>query len=259
LRVLIVDDEPPARRGVALRLRGFPDVEIVGECGDGAAALEAILELAPDLVFLDIQMPGIDGFDVLGALPAENFPAVIFLTAYEQHALRAFEVHALDYLLKPVDDERFAAAVRRARSLLDSERKTQTAARILDMLGERPKPYAAHLVVRTGSRIQIVPVEDTAWIGAAGDYTELHVGGRSHLSRETMNALEKKLDPAKFLRIHRSRIVQIRCITQLTSIENGEYVVKLSDGTEHRSSRTYAKPLEAWLHANPPFDPHLSR
>ena len=244
MRVLIVDDEPLARRGVSLRLREFADIEIVGECGDGRAAIDAILGLSPDLVFLDVQMPGMGGFDVLDALPAENLPAVIFLTAYEQHAVRAFEVHALDYLLKPVDDERFAAAIRRAQSLLDSATKLKMAA-----LGERSKQYVSHFVVRTGSRIQIVLAEDTYWIGAAGDYTELHVRGRSHLLRETMTSLEKTLDPAKFLRIHRSRIVQTRCITELRSIENGEYLVKLSDGSQHRSSRTYTRSLERWLHA----------
>jgi len=249
LRVLIVDDEPLARRGVSVRLREFADIEIVGECGDGKAAVEAILELSPDVVFLDVQMPGMDGFDVLEALPAAHLPAVIFLTAYEQHALRAFEVHALDYLVKPVDDERLAAAIRRAQKLCDSATKMNMAAGILKMLGERSKQYASHFTVRTGPRIKVVLVEDTDWIGAAGDYTELHVRGRSHLLRETMSSLEKKLDPAKFLRIHRSRIVQTRCITELHSIENGEYLVNLSDGSQHRSSRTYAKRLEGWLHA----------
>jgi two-component system, LytTR family, response regulator len=248
LRVLIVDDEPLARRGVALRLGAFPDIEIVGECGNGKQAVETILELSPDVVFLDIQMPGMDGFDVLAALPAENLPSVIFLTAYEQHALRAFEVHALDYLLKPVDDERFASAVGRALKL-DPSRKANLTDRILNLLGERSKQYASHFVVRTGVRIQIVLVEDTYWIAAAGDYAELHVRDRTHLLRESMSSLEKKLDPARFLRIHRSRIVQSCYITELRSIDNGEYLVKLSDGSQHRSSRTYTKSVERWLHA----------
>ncbi|HUA08296.1 MAG TPA: LytTR family DNA-binding domain-containing protein [Candidatus Acidoferrales bacterium] len=248
MRVLIVDDEPLARRGVSLRLRAFPDIEIVGECGDGKHAVETILELSPDVVFLDIQMPGMDGFDVLASLPAENLPVVIFLTAYEQHALRAFDVHALDYLLKPVDDERFAFAVDRARRLLDAATKTTLTDRILRMLEEHAKQFASHFIVRTGARIQIVLVEDTAWIAAAGDYTELHAHNRSHLLRESMNSLEKRLDPARFLRIHRSRIVQSRYITELRSLDNGEYLVKLSDGSEHRSSRTYAKRVERWLH-----------
>jgi two-component system, LytTR family, response regulator len=250
VRVLIVDDEPLARRGVRARLRKCADVEIVGECGDGSSAVEKILDLSPDVVFLDVQMPGLDGFEVLRCLPGEKLPSVIFLTAYEQHALRAFEVHALDYLLKPVDDGRFSAAVDRARKLVDSAAKTHTAERILKMLGRDSEKYVSRFVVRTGSRIQIVLAEDTEWIGAAGDYTELHAHGRSHLLRETMNSLEQKLDPARFLRIHRSRIVQSGCIVELRVIDNREYLVRLTDGSEHRSSRSYARRLEQWLNSS---------
>lgn len=247
MRALIVDDERLARRGVVLRLRKFKDIEIVGECADGLSAVEKILELSPDVVFLDIQMPRMDGFEVLRALPKENLPNVIFLTAYEQHALRAFEVHALDYLLKPVDDERFAAAVNRARKAGDSAARLQRIERILRMLGRDSEKYTSRFVVRTGSRIQIVHVEDTDWIGTAGDYTELHVRGRSYLLRETMNTLEQKLDPAKFLRIHRSRIVRTCCIVELGAIDNREYMIKLTDGSQHRSGRTYADKLDKWL------------
>ncbi|MGB9079396.1 MAG: LytTR family DNA-binding domain-containing protein [Terracidiphilus sp.] len=249
MRVLIVDDEPLARRGVRVRLRKCADIEIVGECGDGLSAVEKILDLTPDLVFLDVQMPGMDGFEVLRSLSEENLPSVIFLTAYEQHALRAFEVHALDYLLKPVDGRRFSAAVDRARRLADSTSKTQMADRILKMLGGDGGRYLSRFVVRTGSRIQIVLAEDTEWIGAADDYTELHVQGRSHLLRETMNSLERKLDPTKFIRILRSRIVRSGCILELRSIDSREYLVKLSDGSEHRSSRSYARKLEEWLNS----------
>jgi two-component system, LytTR family, response regulator len=209
--------------------------------------VEQILELSPDVVFLDVQMPGMDGFEVLRALPKDNLPSVIFLTAYEQHALRAFEVHALDYLLKPLDDERFAAAVDRARKLGDSASRMRTAERLLQMLGRDSEKYASRFVVRAGSRIQIVHAEDTDWIGAAGDYAELHVRGRSYPLRETMNSLEQKLEPTQFLRIHRSRIVRTERIVELRGIDNGEYLVKLSDGSEHRSSRTYAKHLDKWL------------
>ena len=247
MRALIVDDEPLARRGVLLRLKKFNDVEIVGECGDGPSAVEKILDLAPDVVYLDVQMPGMDGFEVLRTLPKENIPGVIFLTAYEQHALKAFEVHALDYLLKPIDDQRFAAATDRARKLVDSSTKMLMAERLIQMLGQNSEKYASRFSARTGARIQIVLAEDIEWIGAAGDYAEMHVRGRSHLLRETMNSLEQKLDPAKFIRIHRSRIVRTSCIVELRGIENREYLVKLSDGSEHRSSRTYADRLEHWL------------
>jgi len=247
MRALIVDDEPLARRGVALRLRKFPDVEIVGECGDGSSAVEKILELSPDVVFLDVQMPGMDGFEVLRTLPSDSLPSIIFLTAYEQHALRAFEVHALDYLLKPLDDERFSRAVERAKQVQDTDSKIRMSERILRLLGENSGRYVSRFPVRTGSRIQVVLPDEIDWIAAAGDYAELHCSGRVHLLRETMNSLEQKLDPAKFLRIHRSRIVRVTCVRELLAMENREYLVKLSDRSEHRSSRGYADRLQDWL------------
>jgi two-component system, LytTR family, response regulator len=247
VRVLIVDDEPLSRSGVVQRLRQFKDVEIVGECEDGVCAVERILELSPDVVFLDIQMPGMDGFEVLHSLPKETLPAVIFLTACQQHVLGAFDVHALHYLVKPVDDARFAEAVNRARNLVDSELRADTAQQVIKMLCGTSNRYASRLTVRTGSRIQIVTADDVEWIGAAGDYVELHVNGCSFLARETMASLEERLDPAQFIRIHRSRIVRSQCIVELRSIENREFTVKLSDGSKHRSSRTYADRLERWL------------
>jgi two-component system, LytTR family, response regulator len=171
---------------------------------------------------------------------ATAIPAVlIFLTAHEQHALKAVEVHALDYLLKPVDDDRLTEALGHARKLISSEGKNELAERIPEMLGP-PTKYVSRFTVTTGSRIQIVLAEHTDWLSAAGDYAELHVRGRAHLIRETMNALEQKLDPAKFLRIHRSRIVRASCVVELRSLGNRDYWLKLSDGSEHRSSRTYA-------------------
>lgn len=248
MRVLIVDDEPLARMGVVHRLRRFKDVDIVGECGDGVSAVEGILERSPDVVFLDIHMPDLDGFEVLHSLPKETVPAVIFLTAYPQHVLRAFDVHALHYLVKPIDDARFADAVNRARDQVNSEQRAETAQQMMKMLcGTSSNRYISRLTVRTGSRIQIVTAEDIEWLGAAGDYVELHVNGCCLLLRETMASLEQRLDPAQFIRIHRSRIVRSQRIVELRSIENREFTVKLSDGSEHRSSRTYADRLERWL------------
>jgi two-component system LytT family response regulator len=247
VRALIVDDEPLARRGLAVMLRRFKDMDIVGECGDGRSAVDTILERSPDVVFLDIQMPGMDGFEVLRALPIENMPAVIFVTAYDEHVLRAFDFHALHYLLKPVDDTRFVAAISRARDLVDSKLKADMAQRVMKLLDGASDQYASRIAVQTGSRIQIVVAEDIEWIGSAGNYVELHVNGRSFLLRESMASLEQRLDPAKFIRIHRSRIVQSRVIVELRSIENREFSVMLSDGSEHRSSRTYADRLERWL------------
>jgi len=247
VRALIVDDEPLARRGLAVMLRRFKDIDIVGECGDGRSAVDTILERSPDVVFLDIQMPGMDGFEVLRALPKENMPAVIFLTAYDQHVLRAFDFHALHYLLKPVDDTRFEAAISRVRDLVDSKLENDLAKRVKKMLNGKSDQYASRFAVQTGSRIQIVVAEDVEWVGSAGNYVELHANGRSFLLRESMASFEQRLDPSKFIRIHRSRIVQSRMIAELRSIENREFMVMLSDGSEHRSSRTYADRLELWL------------
>jgi two-component system, LytTR family, response regulator len=247
MRVLIVDDEPLARRGVSVRLRKFSDIEIVGECGDGDSAIESILHLNPDLIFLDVQMPGTDGFGVLRALPAQRLPAVVFLTAHEQHALRAFEFHALDYLLKPLDDDRFANAVNRARTQIAAASKTEVVERLLALLGQSSGKYVSRFTVRTGSRIQVVPAEDVTWIAAAGDYSELHTRNATHLLRETMNSLEERLDPSRFARIHRSRIVNLARVRELHTIENREFIVKLCDDSQHRSSRTYADQLERWL------------
>jgi len=247
VRILIVDDEPLARSGVVHRLRQFKDVEIVGECGDGLSAVEAILQRSPDVVFLDIHMPDMDGFEVLHSLPKETLPAVIFLTAYQQHVFRAFDVHALHYLVKPVDDARFAEAVNRARDRMNTQLREETAQQMMKMLNGNANRYASRLMVRTGSRIQVVAAEDIEWVGAAGDYVELHVNGCAFLLRETMASLEERLDPAHFIRIHRSRIVRSQRIVELRSIENREFMVKLSDGSEHRSSRTYADRLERWL------------
>ena len=247
MRALIVDDEPLARDGVALRLRAFKNVDIVGECENGSSALEKILDLSPDVVFLDVQMPGMDGFEVLKALPKDDLPAVIFVTAYEQHALRAFEVYALDYLLKPLDDERFERAVRRALQTADSESKLRVAERVLEMLGQMPGGFVSRFPVRVGSRIQLVFADNIEWIAGAGNYAELHTPGHCHLLRDTLNSLEQKLDPSQFLRIHRSKIVRTTCIRELEPIDNREYFVKLSDRSEHRSSRTYADRLDNWL------------
>jgi two-component system, LytTR family, response regulator len=247
MRVLIVDDEPLARRGVIARLKRFRHIEIVGECGDGASAVARTLELQPDLLFLDVQMPGMDGFEALRELPEQALPLIIFLTAYEKHALRAFAVHALDYLLKPINDERFAAAVQRASRFADLNERSLFNERILRLLGENSQKYISRFAVRTGSRINVVFAKEIEWIGTAGDYTELHSGGRCHLLRETMNSLERRLDPNHFIRIHRCRIVRFECIRELRTIGNREYTVKLSDGSEHRSSRSYADQLEAWL------------
>jgi len=247
MRVLIADDEPLARRGIRLRLQRFAGIEVVGECDDGASAMSAILDLKPDVVFLDVLMPRMNGFEVIRALPPERVPGIIFLTAYEQHALRAFEVHAIDFLLKPPDETRFEVAVRRAKAMLETNAKAEVTARLLRLAGDSTGMYLSRVAVRTGSRIEVVKLEDVAWISSAGDYVELHGKGHAWLLRESMNSLERRLDPAEFMRIHRSRIVRSRLITELRPIENREFVLKLIDGSQHRSSRTYADLVSRWI------------
>ncbi len=252
MRVVIVDDEPLARRGVRARLAAVPDMRVVAECANGAEAVTAIQALAPDLVFLDIQMPDLNGFDVLWRLPSRKTPLVVFLTAYDQYALEAFEAQALDYLLKPIDDERFMKALERARLLIASQSLSEIERRIralLETLQEtesRPR-YRARMTVKTGRRVTIVDVTEIDWVGAAGDYVTLHVGEKDYLVRQTISSLERELDPERFLRIHRSTIVQTSRIAELMTLENGEFLVRLRSGTELRTSRSYSRRLEEWL------------
>lgn len=244
MRVLIVDDESLARRGVRARLATFGQIEIVGESADGPSAVRDILSLRPDLVFLDVQMPGMDGFDVIRTVPPEALPSVIFLTAFEHHALRAFDANAVDYLVKPPDAERFALAVRRALDARAVETRAAMAERLLRVAAANERQYLSRIAIRTGTRIELVNVDDVEWIASAGDYVELHGRDRPRLLRESMHALAGRLDPVEFVRIHRTRIVRRRAIVELRSIENREFIVRLSDGSQHRSSRTYSDALQ---------------
>jgi len=255
IRALIVDDEPVARRGVRLSLRGEDDVEIVGECGDGRAAVAAIREQRPDLVFLDVQMPLLDGFGVVEAVGAENLPAVVFVTAYDEHAVRAFEAGALDYLLKPFERERFRKTLDRARRRIHDPDRDDLSRRLAALLrelrpasggGERAK-YLERIAIREAGRIFFLSTDEIDWIEAQGNYVRLHAGRDSHLLRETMDGIEVKLDPEQFLRIRRSTIVRVARIRELHTLFNGEYAVVLLDGTRLVSSRRYRKNLDALL------------
>ena len=247
LRALIVDDEPLARERIRSLLARESDVEVVGECGDGAGAVAAIERLGPDLVFLDVQMPEVDGFEVLEAIPRAKLPAVIFVTAYDRYALKAFEVHALDYLLKPFDRERFQRALDRARAEVSRDASGgPVARRLLELLGslEAQRKHAARLVVRESGRVFFLRVDEIDYIEAAGNYARVHVGKQSHLLRETMKTLEHRLDPARFVRIHRSTIANVDRIRQLQSIFRGDCVVVLADGTRLASGRGYSERLK---------------
>jgi two-component system LytT family response regulator len=241
IRVLIVDDEPIARRGIRQQLRGEADLEVIGECGDGAAAIDAIMELAPDLVFLDIQMPEVGGFDVVEAIGVARMPAVVFVTAYDEHALRAFDVHAVDYVLKPIDRHRFRTAVERARRRL-AHAPGQLDRRIAAALGELGRPahdYAKRLAIKGDGRVILVDVDEVDRLEAAGNYVEVHSGARHHLVRETMASLEARLDPARFVRVSRSSIVNADRVRELQPMFNGDFVVVLRDGTKVSGSRRY--------------------
>ena len=249
LQVLIVDDEPLARRRIRALLKGEKDVEIVGECGDGRQAIAAIQKQRPDLVFLDVQMPEVDGFGVVESVGAADMPAVVFVTAYDRYALNAFEVHALDYLLKPFDEERFQGALARARSEIRRERTDDVHQRLLALL-EHLQPPGKHLdrlLVKSAGRIFFLKVEEIDWIEAAGNYVRLHVGKESHLVRETMTDLESRLDPGRFLRIHRSTLVNIDRIKELHPWFSGDYAVVLHDGTQLRLSRGHRERLSERL------------
>jgi two-component system LytT family response regulator len=255
LRVLIVDDEPLVRESIRILLDDEPDVEIAGECANGGEAIEAIGQLSPDLIFLDVQMPEIGGFDVVEAIDPDRMPGVIFVTAYDEHALRAFEVDALDYLLKPFDHERFHRSVERARRQIGQKRAAYSERRILDLLadiGQAPQPksaspYLERLVVKTAGRIIFVKTSQVDWVEATGDYMTIHAAGKTHLLRETMSGLESRLDPRQFLRIHRSTMVNIERVRELKPSFHGEYVVVLHDGTELKLSRSYRDRLQGLL------------
>ena len=241
IRVVVVDDEPIAREGVRRQLEREPGVEILAECGDGLTAVETIREVAPDLVFLDVQMPGMDGFEVTRAIGIDVMPAVVFVTAYDKYALQAFEVNAVDYLLKPFDSERFQKAFQRARVQI-ARRTTEAINEKLEALLESMRPqqrYLERLVVKSTGRIFFLPVTEIDWIESADNYVNLHCGRESHLIRETLSSLESKLNPEEFLRVRHSAIVNLNRIKELRPLFKGEYEIVLQNGVKLTSSRRY--------------------
>jgi two-component system LytT family response regulator len=249
IRAAIVDDEPLARRRIRNLVADVADVKVVAECANGKDAIESLEESPPDLLFLDIQMPEIDGFDVLQAIGVGRVPAVIFVTAYDQFALRAFEAHALDYLLKPFDDERFAAALQRARDRIHQQQGGDLDRRLQALLENvrGDQGYPRRLVVPSGHRSIFIRTEQVDWIEAERNYVRLHVGGKTHLLRENLTHIAAALDPEKFCRIHRSTIVNIDRIQSVEALFHGEYVVVLHDGTKLTSGRSYRAGLHALM------------
>lgn len=241
IRTLIVDDEPIARDRVRRMLREESDIEIVGESGNGKEAVAFINENKPDLVFLDIQMPEMTGFEALQEINPNKTPAIIFVTAYDQYAIQAFDVHAIDYLLKPFNRERFKRAIERAREQVEKATSGKIDQRLASLLADltNSKKYLERLVVKSVGRVFFLRTDEVDWIEAAGNYAKLHVGREGHLIRETMNGLESKLNPDKFLRIHRSTLVNIDRIKELNPLFSGDYTVMLKNGTELTLSRNY--------------------
>jgi two-component system LytT family response regulator len=249
IRTLIVDDEPLARDRLRELLRDEPDLEIVGECADGREALDVIQKESPDLLFLDIQMPELDGFGVVAGLAGTQMPVIIFVTAYDKFALRAFEVHALDYLLKPFDRDRFQTAVRRAIDQIKRKQPEELSRKLTALVAElKPETkLLGRLAVKGDGRIMLIRMEDIDWIEAADNYVNLHVGPESHLHRETLSALEARLPPERFMRISRSTIVNVERVKELHPMFHGDYVVILRNGARLNLSRSYRQKLDQIL------------
>jgi len=248
-RALIVDDEPLARQRIRHLLQKEEDFEVIGECADGVEAVKAIEDLNPDLVFLDIQMPELDGFGVIEEVGADRMPPTLFVTAYDQHALKAFEVHALDYLLKPFDPERFQQALVRARRWCaggaESDARPNLDALVSGIREEHP--WVDRLLVRLGDRHLLVKTQHIQWIEAEDNYIRMHVEGTSYLLRQTMAGILARLDPHQFRRIHRSAIVNLDCIKELQPWTSGDHLVIMRDGTKLTLSRTYRDQFGEWL------------
>jgi two-component system, LytTR family, response regulator len=242
IRAVIVDDEALARRRLLQFLSEVPDVEVVGECEDGRKAVNLINAVAPDLLFLDVQMPRMDGFRVIQEVGAGRVPAVIFVTAYDKFALRAFDAHALDYLLKPFGRERFMHAIGRARRQIGDTNSRERLDAFLSAVAGRPR-YPHRLAVKDGGRTIFLTAGEIDWVGAADNYLELHAGQASYLIRETMSQFQTKLDPEKFVRIHRSTIVNVERIKEMHPLFAGDQVVVLHDGTKLQVSRTHRNKL----------------
>jgi two-component system LytT family response regulator len=246
LKVIIVDDERMARTRLRRMLEKDPDVEIVAECEDGHSAVAAVLEESPDLILLDIQMPEMDGFEMLEALGPERTPEVVFVTAYDEHAIHAFEEHALDYLMKPVAPERFTKMLARVRERRMQAHRGQES--LVEMLAQRKEARGTRLVVRSGERTTFVAPEEIDWVEAAGNYAILHLGKRTHILRETMNALESQLPGDLFCRVSRSAILNLRRVKELQSLSPGDHVAILDEGQRVAISRSLREVEERLKH-----------
>lgn len=246
MRVILADDEALAREKLRLMLSWETDVQVVGECQSGVETLRALEVYKPDLLLLDIRMPDLDGFEVLSKAPAQNLPIIIFTTAYDQHAVKAFEAHALDYLLKPFDQERLHQALDRARAELLKTRDHETTKRILHFLSSAGTQSATgrRLIIKSGGRVVFLSFDEIDWVEAAANYVRIYVGRQSYVLRRGIGEIADKLDPLQFIRIHRSVIVNVQKIKELQPVNSGEYIVVLKDGKELSCSRGYRSGLQ---------------
>ena len=266
IRTLLVDDEPLALQGLNIRLKPFEDIEIVGTSSNGREAVKKIRAEKPDLVFLDIQMPGMNGFDVVKALANEELPIIIFATAFDKYAIQAFDAHASDYLLKPIEEEHLEQAIIKVREQISEHIAIEQNARLIDLIRSLDAPpeielseiltsddiaskkqFESHFNIKDRGEITLVDVSTIEWIDAAGDYMCLHTSGKTHILRETMKNMEKRLEPDIFKRIHRSTIVNINMIEKLASNAGGKYLITLKNGSELQASRNYREALKQFL------------
>lgn len=265
LTAVIVDDEQLARRGLSVRLEQLPGVEVVAECCNGMEALVAVAQHNPDLLFLDIQMPGMDGFEVVEKLQGDDMPMVVFVTAYNEYAVDAFKVHAIDYITKPIEDERLTEAVQRAQAQREKETNNENKEKLVQLImsltgetasqveamasgeGSGAERWPQKITIKDGSDIQFIRVTDIQWVDAAGDYMCVHACGKTHIMRITMKQLEGMLNPATFLRIHRSTIVNSGVITGAQTLQNGEFLLNLEGGTQLKVSRSYRDKIRGFL------------
>lgn len=266
IRTLLVDDEPLALKGLNLRLAGFEDIEIVGTAANGREAIKKVRAEKPDLVFLDIQMPGLDGFDVVKALANEVLPIIIFATAFDKYAIQAFETHASDYLLKPIDEDRLGQAITKVREQIAEHIAIEQNAKLIDLIRSLDSPpeielseiitaedisskkqFESHFNIKDRGEITLVDVSTIEWIDAAGDYMCLHTSDKTHILRETMKNMDKRLDPEIFKRIHRSTIVNTNMVEKLQPTTGGKYLLTLKNGSEVQASRNYREALAQFL------------
>jgi two-component system LytT family response regulator len=257
IRTIIADDEHLARKKLRLLLDAEPGVEVVAECQDGQQTIGAVQTHKPDLLLIDIRMPDVDGFQVLGKIAADDMPVVVFTTAYDQFAIRAFEAHAMDYLLKPFERERLHLAIERARAELLKSHNRDLTSRILDLLANKtepkrePKQADDRMVIRAGGKVVFLDVKEIDWIEAAANYVKLNVGKESYLLREGIGSIAERLDPDRFVRIHRSAIVNVQKIKELQPCDSGEYIAVLKNGKELSCSRGYRAHLQRLIGRNP--------